>query len=1006
MKKINNEMQKLLKDQGVDIWVVGTDVSNYLKFFKNDFDRIKRYLNDDFLVKIVEKNYGDNETNNYSLKIIDSSTNNERYSIYQENLSLSTYNQIINFLLGLKILNVYKNDNYKFNSNFSRILKKHETWDNAFKEYIRFYLEEYSKPYLFDVIDNVVFEERALLTLNKDVQVVRILTNIYAKFNQKEGVFLDHLMIKAKNLEHFTYFYNEYFDDEVILDVLTNNLSSFFETHEIKDNSWVKKNIEDYDSWNKIYSLVRELGIKDNAVGELVAINSRESDNLKPMFAHLFSLGEILNDATKFYIPSFQRVYMWNGYLVEELVGNIISSMNNQNSTNKEQYAFFNNIILSFGNNYAEILDGQQRLMTFIILLTVLLKLSLLFLDHFKNEDGIMHDPHYQNLILFKDFYSKVVYRRRIQELGTNLETGDSDNFNTIHDILGDFNSKANNNYINNAIELSKVISSKFLILDHNGLRKFSQFVIFTLKNVKFTTTIFTDIANNATEKINIFRNINLHSKELSVLDLVKSSLITHFDSKSSKDKGLKIDTIVNLNKNIFDKYFRKEQKETKDADMNLLELFYNSIYVSNNWFAKKRSIEDRFSISKNSIIYNKFEEFLSKTSSTWNESGEEFYFIFFKHIVNFEFSRVGNLNNIDNIVNKIKDNGLEKEQILWFNNFKKKINSFPILSTQILNLTNDGNTKVFTPLIYTILSKFNFFENEVQDIKYYIDKISKLIYEMERFGFLWKNIMFAGESLGKKIIELSKIFLEKGELYDINQVDEYEFEAKLKTFRNALFKIHPELNKTLYINPETGEYKSNELLREKISELYNNKDIEKLDIDANTKKVEKDKKILMLRLNSFILNKYNKFDNEFLDSSLFVEFQNDYSHNEIIKLFNIELNEDNFKEIEVINILGKIGNYGLIHTNTIKSLEGKKSKNSNDLNKVSENNLVLLGDYVELDKHLYLSRLNSNNIDELTLLDEKFKINSQEVKLYLDNINKRSEQLVDIIMKLYSYKG
>ncbi|MBN4084407.1 DUF262 domain-containing protein [Mycoplasma sp. CSL10166] len=1008
MKKMTKEAQNIIKNQGVELWSIGTDIDNYFDFLKNN--DVKKYFNNNFLVKItnLKKIYGDDENANniYSLNIIDKESDAKKLALYKENLSISTYNQIVNVLLGLKIIDLYKDDSYKFNTHFSKIIQSKENLIEGFKEYIKFYIKTYSKPYLFDVIDNAILEEKALFSSNEDIQVVRMLTNIYVKFDSKESNFIDFLKLKAKNINYFEYFYNEYFkqyDDILIL--LNDNLSSFYENYEVKDYSWVKKKVEDFKSWSETYRLMKELDIEKNALSNLIEKNAREQlyKDGKPIFAHLFSLGEILNDGTKFYVPSFQRVYMWNGYLVEELIENIYSSLQNKNKTNKEQYAFFNNIILSFSRTNVEILDGQQRLMTFIILLTVLLKLSLVFLDAFREEEYILDNEDYQNLLLFRDFYYDVVYKRRIDELKSNLETGDSENFNTIHSILGDFNTRGDNNYINNAIELSKVISSYFYKLDLNGLKRFSEFVIFTLKNVKFTTTIFTEIYDNPTEKINIFKNINLHSKELSVLDLVKSSLITYFDNYNLQNKNISIETIVNLNKNIFDKYFRKNQKETKDADMNLLELFYNSIYVSNNWFAEKRVIEDKFSISKNSIIYNKFEELTSKINATIEDDKyEEFYFIFFKKIVYFEFARTGHLNNLDSIVNKTLNNGLTKEQIKWFNDFKSTLLEFPVLSYQIYNLTNDGNSKVFTPLIFTILNKFNFFNNEIKDIKKYVAKISKLIYELERFEFLWKNTNFAGESLGKKIIELSKVFLDKGQLEDIKQIDDLEFESKLKLFRDALFNIHPELRSSLYINPETGEYRSNEVLREKLNETYNNHNLEKSDLKINNN----ERKILLARINSFIVNDYNKFENEFTTVNKFDDFKTNYGYESVINKTNLELDDPNeeYNEKEIMNYIHKIGNGALFNEKTIKAFNAKNSK-LKETYKVSENNLILFGDNFKLDKNISLSQLNTKDLDEFELLNKKIKINNYEAKEYFDNINKRSDQIIDILMELFGYK-
>src|SRR5690606_25974383 len=75
-------------------------------------------------------------------------------------------------------------------------------------------------------------------------------------------------------------------------------------------------------------------------------------------------LGNLFNDATKLKVPSYQRAYAWE----EEQLNQFVSDMLEMKDKGGYYYGHF---ILEKTNDGFEIIDGQQRLTTFILFLIV-----------------------------------------------------------------------------------------------------------------------------------------------------------------------------------------------------------------------------------------------------------------------------------------------------------------------------------------------------------------------------------------------------------------------------------------------------------------------------------------------------------------------------------------------------------------------------------------------------------------------------------------------------------
>jgi hypothetical protein len=98
---------------------------------------------------------------------------------------------------------------------------------------------------------------------------------------------------------------------------------------------------------------------------------------LIPIEAHERTVGQIFSDAFAFEIPAYQRPYAWEVDQVRELLDDLLDAMDNS-STSGGVY-FLGSIVLIKSPNdpQSKVIDGQQRLTTLTILLSVLRDLTV-----------------------------------------------------------------------------------------------------------------------------------------------------------------------------------------------------------------------------------------------------------------------------------------------------------------------------------------------------------------------------------------------------------------------------------------------------------------------------------------------------------------------------------------------------------------------------------------------------------------------------------------------------
>src|SRR5208282_2654561 len=90
---------------------------------------------------------------------------------------------------------------------------------------------------------------------------------------------------------------------------------------------------------------------------------------LIPIEAHERTIGQIFDDSYAFEIPAYQRPYAWEIDQVRELLSDLLEAMDDTD-TSGGVYFLGSVVLIKLPNDpQSKVIDGQQRLTTFTILL-------------------------------------------------------------------------------------------------------------------------------------------------------------------------------------------------------------------------------------------------------------------------------------------------------------------------------------------------------------------------------------------------------------------------------------------------------------------------------------------------------------------------------------------------------------------------------------------------------------------------------------------------------------
>ncbi|QQW77024.1 DUF262 domain-containing protein [Helicobacter pylori] len=229
-------------------------------------------------------------------------------------------------------------------------------------------------------------------------------------------------------------------------------------------------------------------------------------------------LEDILKDELYYQIPIYQRPYQWTEENCEKLLDDLFFNYEDD----RESDYFCGSLVLvkSDPNSKTEtydIVDGQQRLSTFILLAKVLADLY--------NDNGL--DPEYLEYLQesWKDRYTE---RKRLSfnTIGSNAEDDFAYALEHFNDSQASKNKNNKNNYLKNAVCLKDYIRKK-------EIKNINDFIEWLYSNVKFITIICPSID----KALRIFNVLNARGLPLNATDIFKGELLKELAKEKDQEE-------------------------------------------------------------------------------------------------------------------------------------------------------------------------------------------------------------------------------------------------------------------------------------------------------------------------------------------------------------------------------------------------------------------------------------------------------------------------------------
>lgn len=215
-------------------------------------------------------------------------------------------------------------------------------------------------------------------------------------------------------------------------------------------------------------------------------------------------------EADKYHIPAYQRGYKWASLKPTDAIPVLMNDLweafkSSKNSNRKEYYMQYITVKKTSNENHLEVIDGQQRLTSFSILLSVL----NLFVE---NDTNLVKDK--LEYAIREDFFNQYIYHK--DKLKSFLEA------EWHHDKGIDINGNSINNqdvfYLHSAAQYIHY----FLKLEHVviELEGFKEFIL------NYVKIIVNEIEPHIDSE-RVFRNLNSNKVGLTEAELIKGLLLT-----------------------------------------------------------------------------------------------------------------------------------------------------------------------------------------------------------------------------------------------------------------------------------------------------------------------------------------------------------------------------------------------------------------------------------------------------------------------------------------------
>ncbi|MDE0119188.1 MAG: DUF262 domain-containing HNH endonuclease family protein [Bdellovibrionales bacterium] len=306
-----------------------------------------------------------------------------------------------------------------------------------------------------------------------------------------------------------------------------------------------------------------------------------ESLSIKNLFGSPDSLFEV---------PVYQRPYSWESEEVEQLWDDLYESYKNQE---KNHNYFLGSIItIPKNNGYQDIVDGQQRLTTLMILFCVIRDLY----PNINHNIDINEDSKVIKIKRVKGFICDADDRTRLRLLTHASHQNDFERCVLKEGAANEILSKDNKGSIKDKfIQVSKIFGEKLSEIGEEETGRMLNYIGNYVKMIKIT-------CKGRSFAVKLFQVLNDRGKDLEASDLIKSALISRLPDNKHKQFIADWDKVNNIIENF--------ECDTDIDDMFTLYVYYK---LASN--PKRNNYDEVESFSKNedsNAVINNFKNFCS----------------------------------------------------------------------------------------------------------------------------------------------------------------------------------------------------------------------------------------------------------------------------------------------------------------------------------------------------------------------------------------------------------
>lgn len=482
------------------------------------------------------------------------------------------------------------------------------------------------------------------------------------------------------------------------------------------------------------------------------------------------NLLDLFENGLSYKVPNYQRSYKWNQNEIEELLNDIIFN----NDLNKKMFLG----VITLKKSYQEdniLVDGQQRITSFIIIFKAILDYSL---ENFDDNEGIDD---------FKNTFQKYIFKSKNSgsKISNRLKLSNIENEDFLESLIT-FKNWTSIDYKkwrinNNDLFRKNYIAVRNFLYDYEFEGKVNELKQKNINILEYLGNLFKNIwiseimLNDEDDELQIFESINSKGINLSTFDLIKNYIFIIMKKLNSDEK------FQNEVKDFFDQELSKSfLKENK-----LIEFLRGFVIYLQSILFRKKNINPKLPTKKEKDLYLKFKVSCEKL-----------------------FNNFQNVSDLKELISLLKKSlNLYKYLDKINSNSNTKFNSDFWVTVKIMNSFLLGNQ--FFPLLIQLSDNLIEFDNE--------DRVHEISEEFKKCVSFLEKYIIRRESIGEgtRLITrtINKLIIDsfddlKSVLRDTYPTNESFADSLGKSINHMgnspkkalLWKIE------LYINSETNE--------------------------------------------------------------------------------------------------------------------------------------------------------------------------------------------------------